>query len=195
MFAKTKKYSVKNRSASRIFYDLPDFEKGVTRTFMPGEVKPITGEELLALTYRDGGQNLINEFLLIEDADAKAEVVTNDEPEYDLDEAGVYKLLVEGTCDQLYDCLNFGPEGVKDLVKQLAIEMPLNDLNKCEVIHELLGYDVASIVKINKEIAAEEAVDNKTVAPTKTRKSKTAEVETVPAKKTRKVAQADYSKE
>jgi len=35
-----------------------------------------------------------------------------------------------GSLDEFLDCLDFAPEGVTDLIKTLAVELPLNDVAK-----------------------------------------------------------------
>ena len=119
------------------------------------------------------------------------------EPEYKLDEAGVVKLLKDGSEDQLIDCLNFAPEGVKDLVKAVALAMPLNDLNKCKIIKDMLGYDVLFVRSTNEQIAKESGAEA-APAPAKKRRvasnsAETKQTTTTVKRKTRKVATPEYT--
>jgi len=38
--------------------------------------------------------------------------------------------MTTGSLDEFLDCLDFAPEGVKDLIKTLSVELPLNDVSK-----------------------------------------------------------------
>lgn len=189
-------YSVKNRSASTVIYSIPEMNN-LRREFRPGEIKSVTGSELIQLSYRPGGRRIIENYLLINNEEVLDGLNMEVEPEYKLDEAGVVKLLRDGSEDQLIDCLNFAPEGVKDLVKAVALAMPLNDLNKCKIIKDMLGYDVLFVRSTNEQIAKESGAEA-APAPTKKRRvastSAAAKQTTTTAKrKTRKVATPEYT--
>lgn len=189
-------YSVKNRSASTVIYSIPEMNN-LRREFRPGEIKSVTGSELIQLSYRPGGRRIIENYLLINNEEVLDGLNMEVEPEYKLDEAGVVKLLKDGSEDQLIDCLNFAPEGVKDLVKAVALAMPLNDLNKCKIIKDILGYDVLFVRSTNEQIAKESGAEA-APAPAKKRRvastSSAAKQTTTTAKrKTRKVATPEYT--
>lgn len=189
-------YSVKNRSASTVIYSIPEMNN-LRREFRPGEIKSVTGSELIQLSYRPGGRRIIENYLLINNEEVLDGLNMEVEPEYKLDEAGVVKLLKDGSEDQLIDCLNFAPEGVKDLVKAVALAMPLNDLNKCKIIKDMLGYDVLFVRSTNEQIAKESGAE---VAPAPAKKrrvastsSATKQTTTTAKRKTRKVATPEYT--
>ena len=189
-------YSVKNRSASTVIYSIPEMNN-LRREFRPGEIKSVTGSELIQLSYRPGGRRIIENYLLINNEEVLDGLNMEVEPEYKLDEAGVVKLLKDGSEDQLIDCLNFAPEGVKDLVKAVALAMPLNDLNKCKIIKDMLGYDVLFVRSTNEQIAKESGAEaapapakKRRVASTSAAATKTT---TTAKRKTRKVATPEYT--
>ena len=189
-------YSVKNRSASTVIYSIPEMNN-LRREFRPGEIKSVTGSELIQLSYRPGGRRIIENYLLINNEEVLDGLNMEVEPEYKLDEAGVVKLLKDGSEDQLIDCLNFAPEGVKDLVKAVALAMPLNDLNKCKIIKDMLGYDVLFVRSTNEQIAKESGAEA-APAPAKKRRvastsSATNQTTTTAKRKTRKVATPEYT--
>ena len=189
-------YSVKNRSASTVIYSIPEMNN-LRREFRPGEIKSFTGSELIQLSYRPGGRRIIENYLLINNEEVLDGLNMEVEPEYKLDEAGVVKLLKDGSEDQLIDCLNFAPEGVKDLVKAVALAMPLNDLNKCKIIKDMLGYDVLFVRSTNEQIAKESGAEA-APAPAKKRRvastsSATKQTTTTSKRKTRKVATPEYT--
>lgn len=189
-------YSVKNRSASTVIYSIPEMNN-LRREFRPGEIKSVTGSELIQLSYRPGGRRIIENYLLINNEEVLDGLNMEVEPEYKLDEAGVVKLLKDGSEDQLIDCLNFAPEGVKDLVKAVALAMPLNDLNKCKIIKDMLGYDVLFVRSTNEQIAKESGAEA-APAPAKKRRvastsAATNQTTTTVKRKTRKVATPEYT--
>lgn len=194
MFDKKKVYSVQNRSGGSVIYKIDDLN--VRREFASGEVKNLTGEELERLLYTPGGANIINKYLLIHSKEALDALGLSVEPEYKLDKRGVADLLTKGSVDQLIDCINFAPEGVLELIKAVSVELPLNDLNKCQVIKDMMGYDVLFVVNTNKQIAAESGI-SETAAPAKKRRvaPKTTEEEAPKAapKRKRRVANPEYS--
>ena len=144
---------VKNRSNGMVIYSLP--EQGIRREFAPGESRDLNSSELTALTYRPGGRELIEHYLLVEDADVVKEIALRTEPEYFLKEQDVIELLKSGSLDAFLDCLDFAPEGVLDLIKKYAISLPLNDSQKREAIKKKLGLDVDRAL-LNQRLANED---------------------------------------
>ena len=53
--------TVKNRSNSVVGYSIPELR--IDRTFVKGESKKISMEELRQLSYQPGGQSLLNDYL------------------------------------------------------------------------------------------------------------------------------------
>lgn len=144
------KISVTNRSFGTVIYNIP--EMGVRREFSPKETKKITREELEALTSQPGGRELIEGYLLVHDAKALEEIVNIQvEPEYWLTEEKIPSWMQTCSNDEFLDALNFAPEGVKSLIKDYAVKLPLNDYNKIGAIKDILGFDVMTAIKINKE--------------------------------------------
>lgn len=153
-------YKVKNRSASRVGYMIP--EDGIRRTFAPGEVKNITHSELLKLSYQPGGKEMMVQFLQILSDEARMQLnMTNVPPEYDMSEQQVIDLLRTGSMDAFLDALDFAPVGVIDLIKVLAVKMPLNDMNKRLALKEKTGFDVDAALKHDAESKAPETDDTK----------------------------------
>ena len=150
---------VKNRSKNRVGYTIP--EDGITRIFAPGESKEILVTELEKLTYQPGGQVILSEYLLINDKTVAQQLNTGSiEPEYWMDEEEIISLMKHGSLDRFLDCLDFAPEGVIDLIKSLAVSLPLNDLSKLEAIKKATGFDAARAIQINKEAQEPDAKEN-----------------------------------
>lgn len=164
----SKQYKVTNRSSSLVFYSIP--EKHIHRKFMVGETKTLDYEELEALSFQPGGPSLIRNYLYIADTEVAEEFSGTLEPEYHLDKAGVEKLILTGTLDEFLDCLDFAPEGVIDLIKKLAVELPMSDANKARALKEKTGFD--AFVAIANDKASKEEDDDKELQVAKERRVK-----------------------
>ena len=143
---------VLNRDNGATIYSIPEMN-GLRRVFQAGETKEITFEELQKLSYIPGGMALLRENLVILDNDEAVNLILNHvEPEYSYTKNDIINLLKNGTLDELLDCLDFAPEGVKELIKAAAVELPLNDVAKRQAILEKLGFSIDNALKIKKEI-------------------------------------------
>lgn len=149
---------VTNRFNGSIGYTIRDLNN-LSRVFAPGETKEITMEELRKLSWETGGRTLINDYLIIQDEDALQEILGNPEPEYYYTEEDVRDLLENQSLDALKDCLDFAPRGTIDLVKKIAVELPLNDVAKRKAILDMTGFNVTSAVEINEETREEQPVN------------------------------------
>ena len=149
---------VTNRFNGSIGYTIRDLNN-LSRVFAPGETKEITMEELRKLSWETGGRTLINDYLIIQDEDALQEILGNPEPEYYYTEEDVRDLLENQSLDALKDCLDFAPRGTRDLVKTIAVELPLNDVAKRKAILDMTGFNVTSAVEINEETREEQSAN------------------------------------
>lgn len=148
-------YLVKNRSASTVIYRIP--ETNLRREFAPGETKKIPFGELEKLTYQQGGREMLEQFLQIVDEAATSNLNVHREVEYDMSEAQVRDLLLSGSLDAFLDALDFAPIGVIDLIKTMAVQLPLTDLNKRKALKDKTGFDVdKALIHIEEEKAEEE---------------------------------------
>lgn len=145
---------VQNRDNGSVGYSIPDLNN-LHRTYQPNETKSISMDELRKLSYVPGGMEILRNYLVILDDEAREEILSDVEPEYYLTKDGVKKLLLEGTLDALLDCLDFAPSGVVDLVKDVAVEIELNDVKKRDAILNKTGFNVTNAININKETTDE----------------------------------------
>lgn len=151
-------YKVKNRSSSIVIYRVP--ETNVRREFAPGETQNVSFGELEKLTYQPGGRELLENFLQIEE-----EVVTDSlnirrELEYNMSEQQIANLLLRGSLDAFLDALDFAPIGVLDLIKSMAVALPLTDLNKRRALKDKTGFDVDKALMHLEEERIEEQDNN-----------------------------------
>ena len=166
MIDKAKVIKVINKFNGTVGYDVP--EMGIHRNFYPKESKNITFDELEKLSFLPGGDTILKEYLEITDEDAIVELFNEKpEPEYHYTEEDVKRLLTVGSLDQFLDCLDFAPDVIKEMVKNLAVKMPLNDMAKRKAIQEKLGFDVTKAIEIeNTGFDVEnEQVEEKIAAP------------------------------
>ena len=70
------------------------------------------------------------------------------QPEYHYSEDDVKQLLISGSLDQFLDCLDFAPDVIKDMIKDLAVNLPLNDMEKRQAILNKTGFDVTKAIEI-----------------------------------------------
>ena len=71
------------------------------------------------------------------------------EPEYYMNKEQIVELMGNGSIDEWIDCLNFAPQGVLDLIKDLSVSLPLNDVNKREILKDKIGFDVDAAIRNN----------------------------------------------
>lgn len=175
---------VRNRDSGAVLYKIPELN-GLRRVFQPKETKEVPFDELKKLSYLPGGMALLKDSLVIQDDEAVAALLGEVEPEYNYTAEDIKKLLQEGTLDELLDCLDFAPEGVTDLIKVIAVELPLNDVAKRDAILEKLHFNVTNAIEIKKET---ELPTEKTEAPKRRTTAKKTEGE---GKKVRRVVKSE----
>ena len=159
-------YNVKNRSAGVVVYTIP--EDKITRRFVPGETKRIPYEELLHLSNQPGGRQMMEEFLQVQSEGAVKSFGIKPEPEYYMSEAQIVDLLKTGSLPAFLDCLDYAPEGVIELVKKFAVELPLTDFEKRNALKVKTGFDVDKAVAnsgIETDAKEEEAAEKSMAAP------------------------------
>ena len=156
-------FLVTNRSASRVFYSVP--ELGIkSRQYEPGETKRIKYEELEGLSFIPGGMELIRDYLLIQDEEVRNDIMGEVEPEYNMTEQQVRDLIVSGSMDEWLDALDFAPEGVIDLIKNLSVAIPLSDTNKMKAFLDKKGVNLERMIRARQEeLADAEASDQAVV--------------------------------
>lgn len=152
----TKLITVTNRDSGHVGYTIA--ERGIHRTFAARETKQIPLEELKQLQWVPGGEYILKHLLIVNDRDALSALNMEVEPEYFYTEDDIKKILSpEGTLDQLRDFLDYSPEGGKELIKKLAVEMELPDTRKRKIISEATGFNIDSAINVNTILNAEDA--------------------------------------
>ena len=173
-----------NRDDAAVFYDIPEMN-GLHRVFQPNEVKEVTLGELIKLSYEPGGMDLLRNNFILNNKEAINMILGEVEPEYNYTPVDIKNLLLNGSLDELLDCLDFAPEGVIEIVKDLAVELPLNDVAKREAILNKTGFNVTNAIEIKKEVQAD--IEKPAAAPTKRRVTKKVESSSTEETKGRRV--------
>lgn len=158
MIDKQLEVNVSNRGHGAVGYVLDEMG-GLRRQFQPGETKRLTFEELEKLSWIPGGRYILENELVVDNKEVIDYLLHGVEPEYYYGEDEVKFLLTEGSLDQLLDCLDFAPVGVIQLVKDLAVSLPCNDVAKRAAIFEKTGFNVNNALEMMKEDEPEPAVE------------------------------------
>ena len=142
---------VLNRDNGAVVYEIPEMN-GLKRVYQAGETKEVTFEELEKLSYIPGGMPLLKDSLVILNNNEAIKILLGHvEPEYSYSREDIINLMKNGSLEEFLDCLDFAPQGVKDLIKTLSVELPLNDVAKREAILNKLGCNVDNAIRIKKE--------------------------------------------
>lgn len=140
---------VQNRDFGVVGYTIPDLNN-LYRTFQPNEIKELDYEELFKLYQTPGGAYILENYLIIFDKEMLESILGGVEPEYFYTSEDIIDLMVNGSLDEFEDCLNFAPKGVLDLIKQLSVSLPLNDVAKRDLILKKLNFNVANAIEISQ---------------------------------------------
>ncbi len=180
---------VVNKYNGTVGYDIPDLR--IHRNFYPNETKEISFEELQKLSYSPGGDIILNEYLEITNEEVIRELFSKEpEPEYHYTKEDIKQLMQTGTLDQFLDCLDFAPESVKEMIKDMSVELPLNDVEKRNAVQEKLGFDVSKAIEIKNMKSDGEESDSSSPNRRRTAPLK-AEVHTPSGRRYRPVAKED----
>lgn len=137
---------VTNRSSGMLCYDLPELR--ISRTFQYRETKEITFQELNALYNILGGDVIVKDYLAVKSEEAVKALDFEVEPEYFYTEEDIIKVMETGSLDEFLDMLDFAPDGVIDMVKDLAVSRELNDMNKRTAISNKTGFNVTKAIEV-----------------------------------------------
>ena len=152
--------NVTNRSTSSVIYRIN--ERHIRRVFAPRETKPVPFYEIMEVCAQPGGRELFHDYLLIHEKDAiKQATNIKEEVEYFMTENQIRTWMPTCSLPEFQDALDFAPEGVKDLIKKLAVDLPLNDVSKREALKTQLGFNVDKAIEANKASKEDEPASQK----------------------------------
>ena len=148
------KVKVVNRTYSKVGYAIPEMH--LVRQFTAREEKTVTFGELFALTSIQGGLPILTDYLVIKDPEVVKELNIHVEPEYWYTEDDLIKLMTTGGLNEFLDCLDFAPDGELEMIKDLAVKLPLNDVAKRKAILDKLHFNVDAAIAIKETEKAEQ---------------------------------------
>ena len=173
-----------NRSDGYVGYHIPDMPANYEEDFAPGETKEIEFEVIKKLYWKPGGRTLLEDYFVITDEEVLGELGIVPEPEYFYDKEDVKELLLNGSCEQLEDALDFAPNGVIDLIKTMAVDLEIPDVRKRNLITEKTGLDVNSVINIAAQLKEDKPVEQekkvRRAEPIKAAEAKPAERKAAP---------------
>jgi hypothetical protein len=146
---------VTNISSGPVIYRIP--ELNIRREFNKGQPREISVKELRALAYTEGGMVLLEEFLSVENDEFLAELGFKPEPEYSWTQKEVDEVLKNGSLARLQDALEYAPVGIVDLIKDRAVALKLDSMDKRQAILEATGFNVSSAINLLDTGQEEEA--------------------------------------
>lgn len=152
---------VQNLTDNPVVYLIP--EDNLRRVYQPYEEKTITAEELRKVYWQPGGPALLQEFLQVKDKDLAMEFGVDPDTfahEYSWDKTKVEQVLLKEDINVLHDALDFAPEGIVDLITELAVALRIPDVNKRNLIQEYTGKDITQM--INAQVQLEQALGENT---------------------------------
>ena len=145
---------VQNLTGSKVSYFIP--ETNNVRHFEGQQLrKDITAGELRMLYATKGGRTLLEDYLGIKNKELAREFnISADvfDHEYSWTQKEVDNVLLTGSLDALKDALEFGPEGIKQLIVDRAVSLKIPDNNKLAAIQEFTGRDVSNMIKLDTEL-------------------------------------------
>lgn len=148
MVENDKLIKVYNGFNGTVGYDLEDMDVS-HRNYYPGETKEVTFKELAKVAVTPGGRAILKNYLVIKDYEACKELLGEVPPEYYYTKEDVTKLLsAQGSLDAFLDCLDFAPDGIIELIKDLSVDLPLNDVQKRNAILEKTGFNVDAAIRV-----------------------------------------------
>jgi len=131
---------VMNRDTGQTGYSLP--ELNIRRVFNVGEIKELKEEEILALYNTDAGRLMLSHILQVQNKEFVIKNIWPDAPiEYFWTKEQIIKCLMEDSPELFAETLDYAPEGVINILKDLAWRTPITDLNKVQIMRQKLGFD------------------------------------------------------
>lgn len=166
------KIAVQNLTNNDVVYI--DDNGGIARrmVFHAQQTIPVEKEVIERMQYDTGGAVLLKDFLSVKDDDMRTNIgIPADQIEYNWTKEDVKNLLTSGEEDALRDALDFAPQGIVDMIIDMAVAMPLNDRNKVEIIAEATGRNIEMMInnKLQYEKASEKAPEKATQRRTTTK--------------------------
>lgn len=149
---------VRNMVDHKVVYVIPELNRRVV--FEPFQEKKVPASELRALNYSTGGEVLIHNYLCVLSDDLRTEFnIPKDQVEYDWTIKDVRRVLedLDTPIEALEDALDFGPDGIRELIVDSAVKWKIPDSNRRKVISRMTGVNVDKMIEFAE--ATEQTVE------------------------------------
>ena len=151
---------VRNLVDHMVVYKIDELNRRVV--FNPFETKKVPVDELRRLNYQTGGQILLHNYLCILNDELRQEFSIDPTViEYDWTIKDIDAALTSSPIDELLDALEFGPEGIKNMLVDRAVQLKIPDTNRRKAIQEITGVDVNNMISLKEQA---EVIDKKDAA-------------------------------
>lgn len=145
---------VRNLVDHMVVYKIDELNRRVV--FNPFETKKVQVDELRRLNYQHGGRILLHNYLCIKDQELRQEFgVDPSMIEYDWTLRDVDAALTSRPIDELMDALEFGPDGIKELLIDRAVQLRIPDTNRRKAIQDITGVDVNNMIQLKEQLEAD----------------------------------------
>ena len=149
---------VRNLVDHMVVYKLDELNRRVV--FNPFETKKVSAGELRRLNYQHGGQVLLHNYLSVQNKELRKEFgIDPTMVEYDWMLKDIDAALTSRPMDELLDALEFGPEGIKNMLVDRAVQLKIPDTNRRKAIQDIMGVDVNSMINFQEQMDAEPEVE------------------------------------
>ncbi len=149
---------VRNLVDHMVVYKIDELNRRVV--FNPFETKKVTVDELRRLNYQHGGQVLLHDYLCILNDELRQEFgIDPTVIEYDWTIEDIDAALTSRPIDELLDALEFGPEGIKNMLVDRAVQLKIPDTNRRKAIQEITGVDVNNMINFKEQAETDEKKD------------------------------------
>lgn len=139
---------VRNLVDHKVVYVIPELNRRVV--FEPFQEKKVPVGELRALNYTIGGEILLHHYLNVKSKDLRNEFnIPNDMIEYDWTIEDIRRVLIDLTnpIEELEDALDFGPDGIRELLVDCAVKWKIPDANRRRVISNATGVNIDKMIE------------------------------------------------
>lgn len=124
----------------------------ITRSWDIGTVKKIKVAELYEAVNMKGGRYLFEQnILLIKESAVREALGLKVLDKYDISQKEIVELLKSGDRETLEDLLAYCSETTLTKIVQKAIDLPIADMNKANLIKAYSGIDIVNVIKEKEE--------------------------------------------
>ncbi len=160
MLNDTDRVKVRNLTDQYVIYRDPDTNYRVE--FQPHQERELQVGGLRKYFTMKGGRIILQNYLSVENDELRDEFeIPADQVEYDWDRDKIVSVLLNEDIAVLKDALDFGPDGIKDQIASLAVELRIPDNNKREAISNALGISITNKINLADQMAAKDGTEEK----------------------------------